>query len=147
MNFKIRMSSVLLVSSMLFSASGVWGAGPDDEMRKGVKLIASTEGPMAKRDLKGYCAATRGSPDYPGYLLRICQLYVKNNLKKPEDCTDASIKQEVAKDNANCLAMLPGDFNMEMATQREEWERILGQMREKGVDTDRLMNEERARIQ
>lgn len=146
MVIRICMASVFLVSSVVFAASGIWGAEPDEEMRKGAKLIASVEGLMAKRDLKGYCAATRGSPDYPGYLLRACQMFVTNNLKKAEDCSDANIKQEVAKDKASCLAMSSGNFDQEMATQRSGWERTLGQMRVKGVDTDLLMKEERAKI-
>lgn len=147
MTIRIRIPPVFLVVSMLFAASGVWGAEPDEEMRKGAKLIASAEGSMAKRDLKGYCAATRGSPDYPGYLVHACQMFVKNNLKKTEDCSDASIKQEVAKANASCLTLSAGDFDKEMANQRKGWERTLGQMKEKGVDTDKLMKEERAKIQ
>ena len=146
MVIRICMASVFLVSSVVFAASGIWGAEPDEEMRKGAKLIASVEGLMAKRDLKGYCAATRGSPEYPGYVARACQMSVKNNLKKAEDCSDASIKQEVAKDNASCLGMSAGDFDKEMVTQRNGWERILGSMKQKGVDTDKLMKEERARI-
>ena len=146
MTIRIRMAPVFFVASLLFPASGVWGAEPDDEMRKGAKLIASVEVPMAKRDLKGYCAATRGAPEYPGYVARACQLFVKNNLKKAEDCSDANIKQEIAKDNASCLGMSTGDFDKEMAAQRKGWERILGLMKDKGVDTDKLMKEERAKL-
>ncbi len=146
MAIRIRMALVFFVTSMLFTASGVWGAEPDAEMRKGAKLIASAEVPMAKRDLKGYCAATRGSPEYPGYVARACQMSVKNNLKKAEDCSDANIKREIAKDSASCLGMSAGDFDKEMVTQRKGWERTLGLMKEKGVDTDKLMREERAKI-
>ena len=146
MAIRIRMARVFLVTSILFAASGVWGAEPDAEMRKAAKLIVAVEGPMAQRDLKGYCAATRGSPEYPGYVARTCQMFVKNNLKKAEDCSDANIKQEIAKDHASCLSMSAGGFDKEMATQRKGWERTLGLMKEKGVDTDKLMREERAKI-
>lgn len=146
MAIRNRIAPVFLVTSMLFAASGAWGADPDDEMRRAARLIAGAEGPMAKRDLKGYCVATRGSPEYPGYVARACQMFVKNKLKNAEDCSDANLKKEVAKDNAACLAMSTGDFEKEMATQRKGWERTLGQMKEKGVDTDRLLKEERAKI-
>ncbi len=146
MAIRIRMARVFLVTSMLLVAPGVLGAEPDAEMRRAAKLIANAEVPMTKRDLKGYCAATRGSAEYPGYVARTCQMFVKNNLKKSEDCSDANIKQEVAKDNASCLGMSAGDFDKEMATQRKGWERILGEMKQKGVDTDKLMTEERAKI-
>lgn len=43
---------------------------------------------VAKRDLKGFCAAAYGSPYYAGYAARACQSRVKNNMKKPEDCTE-----------------------------------------------------------
>ncbi len=147
MAIRIRVAPVFLATSMLLAAPGVWGAEPDQEMRKAAAMIASVEKPMAKRDLKGYCAATRGSPDYPGYVARACQAYVKNNFKKAEDCSEANVKQEIAKDNATCLAMSPGDFDNEMATQRKGWERTFGSMKEKGVDADKLMKEERAKIQ
>jgi hypothetical protein len=146
MAIRIRTTQVFLVISMLLVAPGVLGAEPDEEMRKAAKFIASLEGPMANRDLKGYCAATRGSPDYLGYLVRACQMSVKNNLKKAEDCSDASIKQYVVKDNASCLALSTDDFDKEMATQRNGWERILGSMKQKGVDTDKIMKEERAKV-
>lgn len=146
MTFRIRLAPILFVTTMLFTASGVWGAEPDEEMRKGAKLIASMEGPMAKSDLKGYCAATRGSPDYPGYLMRACEMSVNNKLKKAEACTDSSIKQEVGKDKAICLTMSAADFDKEMAIQRKGWENTLRQMKEKGVDTEKLMSEERVKV-
>ncbi|MCF8198611.1 MAG: hypothetical protein K9J42_07585 [Sulfuritalea sp.] len=144
MAIRIHFASASLVTSMLFVMSVVWGAEPDDEMRRAARFIVDVEGVMAKRDLKGYCAATRGSPEYPGYVARACQAFVKNKMKKAGDCSDAHIKKEVASDIANCLAMPAADFDKEAAIQREGWERILGSMKAKGVDTDKLMKEVRA---
>ncbi|MEO8101219.1 MAG: hypothetical protein ABI790_01765 [Betaproteobacteria bacterium] len=146
MSIRIRMAPVFMFTSICFAAPGVWGGEPDEEMRKGARTIANMERPMAKHDLKGYCAATRGSPEYPGYVVRACQFSVKNNLKKAEDCSDENVKKEVAKDNATCLAMSTGDFDKEMAAQRKGWERTFASMKDKGVDADKLMKEERAKI-
>lgn len=146
MAFGIRIALAFLIISTSLATPPVLGAEPTEEMRQAARLVVRVEEPMAKRDLKGYCAATYGSPDYAGYVVRACQSMVKNNLKKSEDCSETNIRQEVRKDSDRCLAMSDGEFDKEMLTQRRGRENFTKIMTEKGVDAEKLLQEERAKI-
>ena len=90
MTNRILFSAAFLITGLSLATPPAQGAEPDADMRAGARLLVSLEGPMAKRDLKSYCAARNGSPEYAGYVMRACQAFVKNNLKKAEDCSEAA---------------------------------------------------------
>lgn len=145
MAVKICVISVFLVTGMSLATLPALGAEPTEDMRVTARVLASQEAPVAKRDLKGFCAATYGSPDYAGYSARACQLWVKNNMKKPEDCTEVNIQQEIRKDTDRCLAMSDEDFDKQIVAQRKARAEFIAKMKEEGVDGEKLLQHELAR--
>ena len=146
MTNRILFSAAFLITGLSLATPPAQGAEPDADMRAGARLLVSLEGPMAKRDLKSYCAARNGSPEYAGYVMRACQAFVKNNLKKTEDCSEAAVGQEIRKDTDRCLAMSDGEFDKEMLTQRRGRENFTKRMKENGIDGEKLLQEERAKL-
>ena len=146
MTNRILLSAAFLITGLSLATPPAQGAEPDADMRAGARLLVSLEEPMAKRDLKSYCAARNGSPEYAGYVMRACQAFVKNNLKKAEDCSEAAVGQEIRKDTDRCLAMSDGEFDKEMLIQRRGRENFTKRMKENGIDGEKLLQEERAKL-
>lgn len=118
-------------------------AEPTEEMRQAAKVLAGQEDSIEKRNLKGYCAATYGSASYAAYVARACQLSVRNNLKKVEDCGEAHIRQEVAKDTDRCTAMSDSEFDTAVTLQRRARASFVRAAKEKDVDGEKLIQAER----
>jgi hypothetical protein len=114
-------------------------AEPTEEMRTFARMFATLEA----RDLKGYCAAMHGAP-YAGYLSRVCKSAIQNKLKKPEDCSQESIAQQVKADAGQCLAMRAGEFEKKVQRGAEASQSFVKQMTAQGVDGEKLLQEERA---
>jgi hypothetical protein len=139
MAIKIRNASAFLVTGM-FLAPPVLGAEPTEEMRTFARMFAALEA----RDLKGYCAAMHGEP-YVGYLNRVCESAVQNKVKKPEDCLQESILQQVKIDNGKCLAMPATDFEKTALRGGEGTKAFITEIKTQGVDGDALIQQERAK--
>ena len=121
-------------------------AEPDAETRAAARLIASVEQPLAKRDLKGYCAAVYGTPDYAKFVASACQAGIKKKVKKPEDCSDANLKQEIGRIIGSCVAMPPEQFDMTVKRWSEVRGKFLVEMKTKGIDGEKTLKEERAKL-
>ena len=141
MTIAIRISWAFLITGMSLATTPVLGAEPTEDMRTFVRMFAALEA----RDHKGYCAAMHGAP-YAGYLDRVCQSAVQNKLKKPEDCSPERITQQVKVDTAQCLAMPAAEFEKTALRGREASKAFVKQMTAQGVDGDKLLQEERAKI-
>ena len=137
----IRIALSSLIIGMLLATPPALGAEPTEDMRAFARMFAALEA----RDLKGYCTAMHDAP-YAGYLTRVCQSAVQNKLKKPEDCSQESIAQQVRNDNQQCLAMPTAEFEKTAQRYPEAREKFLKEATAKGIDGDKLLQEERAKI-
>jgi len=125
---------------MLIATRPALSAEPTEEMRMFARMFETLEA----RDLKGYCAAMHGEP-YAGYLGRVCESAVQNNLKKPEDCSQQSIAQQVKTDAAKCLAMPPAEFEKTVLRGVDASKTFVKQMATQGVDGEKLLQDERTK--
>ena len=141
-----RLAGAILSAGMMFVATQAMGQDQNAEARSAAKMLAGLERPLEKRDIKGYCTALQADPDYVGYVTRVCQFSVKNKLKKPEDCSDANIKQEMKKDFDVCLAMPSEEFEKTVLKWREAQASFVRDMKAKGIDGEKLLQEERAKL-
>ena len=71
---------------------------------------------------------------------------VTNNLKKPEDCSEANIKQQMTNNTDCCLALSKGEFDKQILVERREWETSVKYMKGRGIDVAKLLQEERAKL-
>ena len=141
----MRFAGAILSAGMMFAATQTMGQDQNAEVRSAAKMLAGLERPLEKRDINGYCTALQADPDYAGYMTRVCQFSVKNKLKKPEDCSDANMKQEMKKDFDVCLAMPLEEFEKTVMKWREARASFVRDMKAKGVDGEKLLAEERVK--
>lgn len=145
MSSVIRIVSALSLIGMPLAAPALLAAAPDETLRRSARLLVNVEALLEKRDLKGYCGAFYGSTDFAAYLARACELSVKNNLAKAEDCPQA-IRQDIEKHTDRCLAMSDAEIERERLEQRRARESLVKSMGEKGMDGENILQEERARL-
>lgn len=143
MNHQICIALAIFIGGMPLVAAP---AEPGSEARAAARLIASVEQPLAKRDLKSYCAAVHGTPDYASYVARACQAGVKNNVKKPEDCSDTNIKQEIENVIGRCASMTAEQFDTTAKRWDEVREKFIKEMAAKKVNGEAVLEEARARL-
>lgn len=120
--------------------------GESAEIRESARMMARVDHSVRNKDLKGYCAATVGAPGYAGYVERACQSGMKNNMKTAQDCTPEKVSAQVAADRAQCLAMSAEKFDEAASQQpqrRAQWIKMAGA---RGVDGEKLLDEERAKL-
>lgn len=141
MTARIRIASAFLVSGIFFATLPALGAEPTDEMRMFARMFATLEA----RDLKGYCAAMHGAA-YVGYLGRVCESAVQNKVKKPEDCSQESIAQQVKLDNSRCLAMPAIEFEKTVLRGGEGSKAFIKQMAAQDVNGEKLIQDEKAKL-
>lgn len=67
-------------------------------------------------------------------------------MKKPEDCTEANIQQEIWKDIDRCLAMSDDDFDKQILNQRKARAEFIAKMKEEGMDGEKLLQDELAKL-
>lgn len=120
--------------------------GESAEIRESARMMARVDHSVRNKDLKGYCAATVGAPGYAGYVERACQSGMKNNMKTAQDCAPEKVAAQVAADRAQCLAMSPKKFDEAASQQpqrRAQWIKMVGA---RGVEGEKLLDEERAKL-
>jgi hypothetical protein len=128
-----------VIGCMVFStASG----NEASEIRESAAMMARAEHALQQKDIKGYCAATVGRADYAGYVERACQYGVKLKVKTPQDCGPEKIASEVRNDRAQCRAMSSAEFNETVSRQPERRAEWIKMVRAKGVDAEKLLQEE-----
>ena len=138
---RTQIALAVLSSCASLASTPVFAAEPSDEMRMFARMFATLEA----RDVKGYCEAMH-RPAYADYLSRVCQSAVQNRMKKPEDCSQQSIAQQVKLDAGKCLAMPAAEFE-KTALRGIDGSRIfVKEMATQGVDGERLIKEERAKL-
>jgi hypothetical protein len=150
MNNVHRIAGAILSIGMTLAATQAMGADaaakPDPETRQIARMMAQIEMAMEKRDLKGYCAATSGSPDYTGTVALACLERAEEKRGKLEDCSLPKILSQVKKDRDQCLAMSTEEFQKRISNfpgGRDKWVKSLKQ---RGVDGDKLLQEERSKL-
>ena len=141
MTIRLQNASVFLITGMFLAAPPVMGAEPPETMRTVARMFATLEA----GDLKGYCTAMHGA-SYAGYLERVCQSAVQNKVKKPEDCSQENIAQQVKIDAGQCLAKPAAEFEKTMLRGREGGQAFLKELAAQGIDGEKLLQEERAKI-
>lgn len=130
-----------LITGATLATSPVLGAEPTEEMSTLARMFATLEA----RDLKGYCAAMHGAP-YVGYLDRVCQSAVQNRVKKPEECAQQSIAQQVELDNGQCLAMSAVEFEKTALRGAEGSKAFVKKMAAQSIDGEKLIRDEGAKL-
>lgn len=138
---RIRIALAFLITVLSLATPPALGAEPTEDMRTFARMLASLDA----RDLKGYCTSMHTAP-YAGYLSRVCQAEVQHKLKKPEDCSQEKIAEQIKIDNAQCLAMPADKFEETMLHGREGSKEFVKQMAAQGIDGEKLLQEERAKI-
>ena len=146
MSVRIRIAGAIVLSGLALCALSALGADLSEVMRVQARILAGQEIPLAKRDLKGYCNATYGSPDYAAYAAGVCQMWVKNSGRKAEECAEANVRQAIRKDIERCMAMSEGEFDKQILIHARLREEFIRNMQEEGLDGEKLLQEERAKL-
>lgn len=141
MAIKASIALVSLITGITLAATPVLGAEPTEDMRTFARMFAALEA----RDVKGYCAAMHGA-SYTGYLNRVCQSAVQNKTKKPEDCLQESIAQQVKIDSQKCLVMPAAEFEITVQRFPVAREKFIKDVKAKGIDGEKLLQEERVKL-
>lgn len=141
MTIRIRTALAFMITGLSLATTPALGAEPTEDMRTFARMFATLEA----RDHKGYCAAMHGAP-YVGYLNRVCQSAVQNKLKKPEDCSPEHMTRQLKLDADKCLAMPAAEFEKTAFRGREGSKALVKQMTAQGIDGEKLLQEERAKI-
>jgi hypothetical protein len=141
MTNSIRTTLAFLAAGLSLASAPIHAADPTKDMRTFARMFAMLEA----RDHKGYCAAMHGDA-YVGYLNRVCQSAVQNRLKKPEDCSSENIARQLKADADKCLAMPATEFNQAVLRGREGSKAFVEQMTAQGVDGEKLLREEQAKM-
>ena len=123
------------------------GAEPTGYMRRTASTLASAERALAQDDVAGYCNAMYGSADYLRYVTNVCVSAARNKLREPKECTLEAAKLEASKDTAQCAAMGPPEVAAAKTKSRVARESFIQGVASKGVDGERLMQEELAKRQ
>lgn len=137
----IRIALTFLVTGTSLAAPPVQDAELTEDMRALARMYAALDA----RDQKAYCGSMHATA-YADYVDRACQFAIKVKLKQPEDCSQERIAQEVKQDAAECLAMPADEFEKKAFNGREVRAALVKQMQEHGVDGEKLLQEERAKI-
>ncbi len=135
-------SLVFLAIGLLFTTTPVLGAEPTEEMRAFAHLSALVE----TQDQKGFCTTVVAATSYADYVRRVCQLAIQNKLRKVEDCTPENIAREITTDTNRCLSMSAVEFKKSTAGWAELREDFIRRTKSKGIDGEKLLQEERAKL-
>ena len=138
---KMCITIACLITGLSLTAP-VLGTEPIEEMRSFARMSVLVE----TRDQKGFCAAMVADPSYVGYVNRACQFAVKNKLKKPEDCSPENIAREISADSDQCLTMSAAEFKKSTEKWPKLREEFIKDAMAKGIDGEKLLQEERAKI-
>lgn len=139
-------SGVAVGAALLAAAGSAAGNEATADQRSTARIYARIEAPLANRDQKAYCEAFLGNEDYLGYVKRACEFGVKAGVRKPEQCGAQAVAAEAAADGGKCLEMDRASFDATVAKQGEGRARFVKSMAEQGIDGDRLIAEERAKL-
>ena len=142
MTIRLRIAVAFLIASSTLVVPVAVAAEATEDMRTAARVFATLEA----GNLKGYCATMAGAP-YVDYLNRVCQSAVQNRMKKPEDCSPENIARQSKTDQGQCLAMPAAEFEKTALRGQEGSKAFVKQMAAQGVDGERLIREERAKLQ
>lgn len=141
-----RVSRAILIAGLSLAAVPAMGVEPDAEMRSAARMIAGAERPLVKRDLNGYCTVLYGGPEYVGYLTGICELAIKKDVIDAAACTAEKIRQDVRKSLETCVAMPPEQLEKAIQGWRSLREKFISDTKTRGVDGEKLLQEEQAKL-
>ncbi|MBX9906221.1 MAG: hypothetical protein K2Y31_17895 [Burkholderiales bacterium] len=144
-NYILAASTLAACAAIAATPSFVLDDQPATAQQVAAYLV-SVERPLQKNDLKGYCSATLGRPGVLQMHARMCQDAVRSKHNKPEDCTEARIKQHAKNGMDECLAMPAGEFAKAQKDFREGLEEFTKDAKAKGVDANKLLAAERAKL-
>lgn len=134
----LRIVMMFLVAGMSLATAPVLGAESTEDLQAMVRMLAALEA----RHQKAFCA-TMQSPAYTDYLSRVCQTNVKNTLKKSEDCIEDRVALEVKASAEQCLAMSSDEFEKAALRWQDSRKAFFEEMSAKGLDVEKLVQEER----
>ena len=137
---RIHLLVVCIGACLTFISRHAGSAEPDATERALARMFVSLEA----RNLNGYCDSRRDAA-YGAYLRRACESAVQNKVKTELDCTLQKLMQQVNVDIAQCLAMLPQDFERTVNLGEDGRKSFLADMQSRGVDVAKLLQEERAK--
>lgn len=142
-NWSIHLATASIVALMTGYA---FGKEPTDEQRYAARLYARVEAPLASRNQKAYCEAFYGTEDYRGYRARACETGIKVGVRKPEECTAKAVDERIKEDRKKCLAQNKAEFDATIDKHTEGRAGFVGRMAENGIDGEKLIAEERAKL-
>ena len=142
----------VLMAGISLAVTPAMGVEPDAEMRSAARMVpmlldfAGAERPLEKRDLNGYCTVLYGGPEYVGYLTSICELAIKKDVIDAAACTAEKIRQDVRKSLETCVAMPPEQLEKAIQGWRSLREKFVSDTKTRGVDGEKLLQEEQAKL-
>jgi hypothetical protein len=138
----LRIVMVSLVVGVARTTAPAFGEESPEDLQAMARLFAALEA----RNQKAYCA-TMQNPAYTDYLSRVCLTNVKNTLKKSEDCTAERVALEVKASVQQCLAMSPDELEKVALRWQDSRKALFEQMTAEGLDVEKLVREERKKLQ
>lgn len=121
-------------------------AEPTADQRSAARIQARIEFPLANRNQKAYCDAFYGTEDYLAHVRRACEAGVKVGVRKVEQCTVQAAAADAKADLKKCLEMDKVAFDATVAKHSEVRTKFVKTMADLGIDGDKLIAEERAKI-
>jgi len=138
MSAESRIAFSCLFAWISLATSPSLGAEPTETMRTFARMFAALDA----RDLPGYCESKLSAP-YLDYMNRVCQSAVLNRVKTTEDCSQQNIALQSKRDAAECLAMPAAEFEKLGLRGTEVRNAFAEEAKKEGVDSERLIHEER----
>jgi hypothetical protein len=116
------------------------------EARLTAEIIVRMERPVQKRDQKAFCTVMTSASGFDAYQKRACESGVRNKVKKPEECSEANLKLEAKRDTDRCLGLSAADFEDALVPWRTAKEKFIKDAAAKGLDGEKLLQEERVKL-
>lgn len=146
MKIQNKLVHLAAVSIAALMASYAFGKEPTDEQRYAARLYARFEAPLASRNQNAYCAAFYGTEDYRIYHARACDMGIKVGVRKPEDCTAKAVNDQAEERHRKCLAQSSAEFDATIDKHKEGRAGFVERMAGEGIDGEKLIAEERAKL-
>ena len=143
MNRLLHLATASIVALM---ASYAFGKEPTDDQRDVARLHARIEAPLASRNQKAYCEAFYGTEDYRRFRTRDCETGIKLGRRKPEECTSKAVDERVADEHKKCMAQGSAEFEATIDRHKEGRSGFVRRIAGQGIDGEKLIAEERAKL-
>jgi hypothetical protein len=129
-----------------FSACTPFSKDQNDEHRRSAQMIVKMDKAVKDGDLRSYCDALMDNTDYAAFIKDGCRRAAEKQGKGAEGCTDAKIKEEVQAEIRKCLATNDDEFGRLRSGWPERYELMTRKLASETADSQKLLQEERAKL-